>query len=120
MELLPDLLVRLAVGDRFEDALLLGREPGQLLVPHEVLALAQAVQYWFRDRGVQEAFSSTHSPDGPDELAALDLLEHVARGAGHDRGEERFVVGERCQHDDLGLGSPRSDLASRLDATSIR
>src|SRR2546428_338132 len=40
-QVLADLLVGLPVRDLREDTLLLRREPGQFLVPHEVLALAE-------------------------------------------------------------------------------
>ena len=43
-----------------------------------------------------------------DQLAAADLLQDVAGGAGHDRLEQRLVVGERGQHQAGQLGPSAS------------
>src|SRR5262249_22515942 len=70
-------------------------------------------------RRVEQAVALTHRTDRPDQVAAPDLLQDVAAGAGHDRGEQGFVVRKRGQHEYLGLGPLRSDLARRLDAAAV-
>jgi hypothetical protein len=119
VELLADLPVRLAVGHEREDALLLRGQAGELLVPQQVLALAEPVEHRARHGGVQEAFATTHRADRPDELAPLHLLQHVSGRPGHDRGEQSLVVGERGQHHDRGLRVLRADLARRLDPAAV-
>ncbi len=57
--------------------------------------------------------------DGVDEVGALDLLEQVAGGAGHDRVEEGFVVGERREDEALDGAVERAHLAADLDAVAV-
>jgi len=54
-----------------------------------------------------------------DQVVAADLLEDIAGGAGHDRGEQGLVVGEGGEHQHLGLGSGGADLAGGLDAAAV-
>src|SRR6266511_563497 len=119
MELLADLPVGLAVRDEGQDPLLLGGQPGQALVAHQVLALAEAVQDGRGDREVEQALAISDGPDGPDQLAGLDLLEDVPGGPGHDRGEQRLVVGEGRQHDDPGRRAAGPDLPGGLDPGAV-
>ena len=70
------------------------------------------------------AGSSSDSPsadpaDGIDQIGAPHLLQHVAGRAGHDRAEQRFVVGERGQHQARDLGVLGADLAAHLDAVAV-
>src|SRR6266540_4879832 len=118
-EFFADLLVGLAVGHQLQDPLLLGREAGQLLVLHQVLALAEAVQDALGDGRVQQALALAHGPNGPDQFAPLDLLQDIAGGSGHDRGEEGVVVGERGQNQDLDLWAAGLDLSSGLDPAPV-
>src|SRR5580765_2311757 len=57
VELFPDLLVRPAIGDQREDALLLRRQTRELLVTHQVLALAESIEDRLGDGRIQEALS---------------------------------------------------------------
>src|SRR6266545_3149463 len=119
VELLADLAVGAPVRDQRQDPFLLRRQPGQALVAHQVLALAEAVQDGRGDRGIQQALARADRPDGPDQLAGLDLLEDVSGGPRHDRGEQRLVVGERGQHEDLRGRPPGPDLAGGLDPGAV-
>ena len=119
MELLADLPVGATIGDQREDALLLRGEPRELLVPHQVLPLAESVQHGGRDRGVEQALPGSDGTDRADEVARPHLLEDVSGGAGHDRREERLVVRERREHEHFGVGMLRADLARGLDPAPI-
>ena len=55
-----------------------------------------------------------------DEVVAADLLEHVARGARHDRGEERLVVVVRRQDQGADGGVLGPDRAADVDARAVR
>jgi hypothetical protein len=94
VQILSDLLVRLSIGDQLKDPLLLGRQAGQLLVLHQVLALSQPVQDAPGDGGVEQAFTLAHRPDRSNQLASPDLLEDVTGRSGHDRREQGLVVRE--------------------------
>src|SRR5437660_11612802 len=87
-----DLAVGQALRDQREDAFLLRRQPGQALVPEQALALSQAVPHGRGDRRVEQALAVAHLPDGADQVGAVDLLEDVAAGPGHDGREQRLVV----------------------------
>src|SRR6266849_1437330 len=118
-QLPADLSVGLSLGNEGQDSLLLSRQAGQLLVAHG-LALAQPVEHRAGDARVEQAPTGAHLADRVDELAAADLLEHVAGGAGHDRGEQRLVVRERREHQHLRLLEPGADLTRGLDAATVR
>ena len=53
------------------------------------------------------------------QIAALDLLEHVAAGAGQDGGEQRLVVGVGRQHQALQLGHGRTQVPAHLHTIAI-
>src|SRR3984893_17463886 len=91
MECLSDLPVRLAFRDQRQDPLLLGRQPRESLVLEELFSLAQPVEDALGDCRVEETLSGSDRPNRPDEVGALDLLEDVAGGARHDRGEQRII-----------------------------
>ena len=55
-----------------------------------------------------------------DEVSALDLFEYVAGSAGHDRAEQRFVVGKGSEHEALDLGMAGPDLSAHLDSAAVR
>ena len=69
--------------------------------------------------GVEQGFAPPYLANALDEIASLDLLEHVARRPGQDRGEQRLVVGERCQHQHSDVRPAGADLPARLDAAAI-
>ena len=71
-------------------------------------AVAQALEHALGDVRVEQRLTGRDPPDRVDELGALDLLEQVAGGAGHDRVEQRFVVGERSEDHALNFGIPLS------------
>src|SRR6202165_5469590 len=95
-----DLSVRLAARNLAEDALLLGREPGKPLIAEQVLALAKAIENGFRDGRIEQVLTGPDGPNGAHQIAAMYLLEDVSRSPGHDRSEQRLVVGEGRQHQD--------------------
>ena len=66
-----------------------------------MLPLAQTIEHALGHRRVEETLALSYSADSPDQVAALDLFQYVAGRPGHDRGEERFIVGERRQHQNL-------------------
>ena len=70
-------------------------------------------------RRVEETLALSYSADSPDQVAALDLFQYVAGRPGHDRGEERFIVGERRQHQNLRFRQLGADLAGGFDAAAI-
>ena len=57
--------------------------------------------------------------DGADQVGARDLLEHVAGGAGHDRGEQRLVVVVRRQDQAPIARVHRADRAAHLDPGAV-
>src|SRR5215469_8885242 len=114
-----DLAVGVSLRDQRQDALLLGRQAGKALVAPQVLALAQALEHGGGAGGVEQALSLTDRADGPDQVAAADLLQDVTTGASHDGSKEGLVICERGEHQYLRVRSLRSDLARRLDAAAI-
>src|SRR5438034_11437812 len=81
LQLFANLAVRKAVRNEREDPFLLRGQPRELLVAHG-FALAKALKDGSRHFGVEEASACAHLSDCPDQLAAADLFEDVAGGAG--------------------------------------
>ena len=54
-----------------------------------------------------------------DQVVAADLLEHVAGGAGHDRGEQRLVVVVRREDQGRDLRVAGPDVAADVDAGAV-
>ena len=81
--------------------------------------LAQPVEDLLGDGRVQRGLAGGDAPYGLDEVVAAHLLEDVARGAGHDRGEQRLVVvvGRQDERRDLGVAGP--DLPADVDARPV-
>jgi hypothetical protein len=66
------------------------------------------------------AGSSIDCPaDGLDEVVALDLLEHVARGPGHDGREERLVLVVGGQDDGRDRGIDRAHVPAHLHPGAV-
>src|SRR6202165_5919656 len=115
-----DLSVRLAARNLAEDALLLGREPGKPLIAEQVLALAKAIENGFRDGRIEQVLTGPDGPNGAHQIAAMYLLEDVSRSPGHDRSEQRLVVGEGRQHQDLRIGEAGADLPGGGERAPVR
>ena len=98
---LGDLPVGQALADQVEDPLLLLGELRQLLVHRR--PVAHPVEHLRRHRRVEHRLAGGDPADGVDEVVAPDLLEDVAGGAGHDRGEQRLVVVVRRQDQRLDV-----------------
>src|SRR5207302_9250408 len=118
--LVAELPVGPALGYQREDALLLSGQPGKTLIAEQVLAFAETVQDRRRDGRVEQALAAADQPDRIHQLATANLLQDVTGGAGHDRREERLVVGEGGQHQDARLGALGPDLTGRLDPAAVR
>src|ERR1700674_280297 len=115
-----DLSVRLAARNLAEDALLLGREPGKPLIAEQVLALAKAIENGFRDGRIEQVLTGPDGPNGAHQIAAMYLLEDVSRSPRHDRSEQRLVVGEGRQHQDLRIGGRWAASRWRVDPAPLR
>ena len=112
-----DLPVGQPVGDVIQDpALLLGQG---LELLGQVLRVADALQHPLGDRRVQQRLSGRDPPHPVDQIGAADLLEHVARGPGHDGGEQRLVVLVRGQDQALDRRVDRADLPADVDAAAV-
>ena len=81
--------------------------------------VAEPLEHSSGQRGVEERLALADAADAVDEIGAAHLLQHVARGARHDRAEQRLVVGERRQHQAGDLRMLRADLAAHLDAVAV-
>ena len=81
--------------------------------------VAQPLEHPGGRQRVEQRLAGGDAADAVDEVGAADLLEHVARGAGHDRVEQRLVVGERRQHQAAQLGMDGAQLAAHLDAGAV-
>src|SRR6476620_1651570 len=119
LQLLTHLPVRPSVCDERQDPFLLRGEPGEPLVLHQVLALPQPSEAGSRHQGVKKAFPSSHRSDRSNELAGSNLFQDVSGGAGHDRREEGFVIGERGKHQHVRGRMMRADLSGRLDPAPV-
>src|SRR6266496_863451 len=118
-QLLPDLPVGQPVGDQLQDPLLLRAQPGQPLVPQQMLARPQPLQHPGGHRRVQQAVPGRHRAHRAQQVGGVDLLEHIAGRARQDRGEQRLVVGKRGQHQHLDVGVGGADLTGGLDAAAV-
>ena len=81
--------------------------------------IPQPVEHLRGQLRVQQRLAGRHAANGVDEVDAADLLQQVARRAGHDRIEERLVIGERREDQALDLRVGRSDLAAHLDPVAV-
>jgi signal transduction histidine kinase len=117
MHLLGDLTVREAVRDQPEDVPLLRAQASEKLV--FLGAAAEPLEDPGRDRRIEERPAAGDGAHRLDHVGALDLLEDVTRGTGHDRLEQRLVVGERREHEALDLGMGRADLSADLHAVTV-
>ena len=71
-------------------------------------AVADALEHPLGDRRVEQRLPGRDPADRVDQVGAADLLEHVAGGAGHDRGEQRLVVLVRGEDQALDRRGRRS------------
>ena len=115
---LGDLTVRLPLGDQVEDAALLvgERRPERLLFG----PVAQPPQYPVGQRRVEERLPGRHPAHVVDQAVPADLLEDVARGPGHDRGEQGLVIGVGREHDARRARQPGPDVPADLDTAAVR
>src|SRR2546428_6400227 len=114
---LADLAVRLSLGQLLEHlALLFGkrREHGVL-----VAALAHALEHLPGHVGIKERTARGHRGDRVDHRLPTRLLEQVARGTGHDRREQRLVVGVGGEHDHPRFRAGLPDRAAGFDAAAV-
>ena len=109
--------LREALGDQLEDPRSWSVSRARALVL--LRRLAQPVEHARRDRRDRAATRRRRRAGRLDDVGAPDLLEQVAGGAGHDRLEQRLVVGERREHEALDLRVLRPDLAAHLDAVAV-
>jgi hypothetical protein len=72
-----------------------------------------------RTRSRTRAISDGSRPHAVEEVVAGDLLEHVARGAGQDRREQRLVVVVAGQDQRLDVRVDRADLPAHVDAAAV-
>ena len=114
--MLADLAVGHALGDQVEDPPLLVGEAGERV---RLGRVAEPLEDLGGERRVEERLAASDAAHAVDEVGAADLLEDVAGGAGHDRAEERLVVGERGEHQAGDLGVLRADLAAHLDPVAV-
>ena len=70
-------------------------------------------------RRVEQRLAVGDLPDHVEEVVAHDLLEHIARRPGHDRGEQRLVVVVRGEDECLDVRSDGSDGSAHLDAGPV-
>ena len=56
---------------------------------------------------------------GRDKIVAADLLQHIASSSGHHRLEQRFLIGERGQHQADQIGVEAAHVAADLDAAAV-
>ena len=97
-----DLPVGLSFRDEIENASLLVAKVG----PDRSSSLSPS-QPGFRQRHevrVEERLAICDSSNRSDEIAAANLLQDIARRAGNHRAEERFIIGERSQHQTSDVG----------------
>ena len=71
-------------------------------------------------RWIEQRLAVGDAMDGVEEVVALDLLQHVPGCAGHDRAEQRLVVGERREDEHTRLLAMGSDVPARLDTGAPR
>ena len=81
--------------------------------------LAHPVEHPLGDGRIEQRLPVRDAADRVDDVGPSHLLQEVAGRAGHDRLEERLVVGERRQHEALDLGMGGTDLAADLDAGTV-
>ena len=102
-EPLADLAVGQPLGDQGQDLALPLGQRAEL-----VGASARRAQPLQHPRGhgrVEQRLAGGDPADRVDQVGAADLLQHVAGGARHDRGEQRLVVVVRGEDDALIAGS---------------
>ncbi len=81
--------------------------------------MPQPLQNPGRHHRVEQTLTGGHPSDGRNQFRSSDLLEDVARSAGHDGGEERFVISEAGQHHASHLWVGRADLPAHLDTRAL-
>ena len=81
--------------------------------------VAHAFQHLGGHRGVEGRLSGGHPAHRVHEVVAPHLLEDVAGGAGHDRGEQRVVVVVRREDERLDRGVDGADVAAHVDAGAV-
>ena len=79
----------------------------------------QAVEESLDERRVDEGVAGGDVGDRLGQRRAADLLEQVAGGAGHDRGEQGFVVVVRREDEAPGAGAAHLDLTAHVDAAAV-
>ena len=73
-----------------------------------------------RQLRIQQRAAGGHRAHRADQVGPGDLLEQVARGPGHDRVEQRLVVGERGEHQAGQLRHPRTQFPAHRDPVAVR
>src|SRR5438067_997160 len=105
-EAFTDLAIRKALRDEIENLALLIGEPSE---PRILLwTVAHPFQNAGRHARVEKRLARSHAADGIDEISPLDLFQEIAGRTGHDRVEQRLVVGERRQDQALDRAIDRT------------
>ena len=114
---LGDLAVRHALRDEIEDPALLGRQRCELGVT--LRRRGQALDDLRDQLRVEQGLATCDAMDVADEIARLDLLEHVPSRASHHARKERFIVSEAGEHETRELRHRGAQLAAHLDTAAI-
>jgi signal transduction histidine kinase len=115
---LADLPVGQPLADQLQDLALLRGQPGQRITFRRLMP--QPGHQLARRPGVQHRLAGGHGAHRADQIGAADLLQHVARGSGHDRVEQRLVITKRGEHQARHLGHPGPDLPAHRHPVAIR
>ena len=113
-ELRRDLFVRRALGNEGQHFALARRQ----VVPVVAGALHadELLDDALRDLRVEQRFSACHRPQRLEQPRAGDVLQHVSCRARQQRGDDRFLLGERRQHQHLRRRQLAAHLAAGRDA----
>ena len=80
----------------------------------------EVADYLARDRGVQHGLAPVHAADRVDQLAAADVLQHVAHRARFDQALHVLVVVVRGKREHGRAREVGGDPRGRLDAVHLR
>ncbi len=115
--LVGDLAVGQPVGQQQQDAALLRAERDQGVLGDR--RVAQPLDHPGRGQWIEQGLAPRHTPYAVDEIAAANLLEHVAGRARDDGVEECLVLVERRQHQAVEVGVRRPEVPADVDAAAV-
>nr|BFE79393.1 hypothetical protein GCM10020093_019940 [Planobispora longispora] len=114
---LADLPVGQPLADQLQDVPFLVGQAGQRVLAAGLLA--QPGQHGGGGLRIQQGLAGGDGAHRADQVGAVDLLEHITGGAGHDGGEQGVVVGEGGQHQAGHGRQAGADLPADVHAAAV-